>query len=498
MKIIKKTASIRTRMIVGYVCLFLLWAAFLLIIVKNYYLSNAQTDNYLAINESFSSYYLELNNTGTIMYHYMTSARENRGDFTAEFEKSADRLMDAAGELYTKVPNPVATDFYFLVQSYTDRMRDAIQDSGSEEKLDYSSGEELRQNILNGYAPLWRAVHSYTENGIRDIHQSRKHKMCLYVFITILGVAGTFLYILTVSRRLVAPILSMTRTVMRRSHQIEERSQRMNTAVMRNDEMKVLAVSLYQLIDQEQLRFTLMKKNEEMEQKVQEQELKAARMESQLHMAQLQEMRALVNPHFLFNTLGVISNLSLEEHAEETSRAITNLSSFLRYSLASRNRTVAISEEVDQLCSYFDILNLRFPGRFQFEIQMDPEITSMHIPSVIFQPMVENSLSHGVGSYRTGGKISCIAERKDSQISLRVEDNGVGMTQEEIHALQQRMKKGLDADLSHGIGLTAVYYRLQDCFSGKCVMNVQSRPGVCTAVEFLIPAGIVLEGDRNA
>ena len=263
--------------------------------------------------------------------------------------------------------------------------------------------------------------------------------------------------------------------------------ERMDLGKMRRDETMILAASLYELLDQSREQRQLILEKERLQERLQKEELRQMMMESQLHRARLEMFQSLVNPHFLFNTLSVISDLSVVEDATQTEEAIVLLSEFLRYSLAYLSRTVTMAQEMQQLKVYFDIQRLRFGERFRFETEIEPECAEVKIPAMILQPLAENAMQHGIGSYREGGWIRCFVRCNGEAVEAGVEDNGLGMTPEQKKMIEEKIARGLEGDLSGGIGLMLVYHRMQDFFEGNCRFILESAPDEGARIVFSFP-----------
>ena len=197
---------------------------------------------------------------------------------------------------------------------------------------------------------------------------------------------------------------------------------------------------------------------------------------------------ALVHPHFLFNALSVISDTALVEHAPQTHEAIGLLSVFLHYSIVNISKAVTLQQETKNLELYFKILQLRFGDRYSYEVILEEDCRNILVPAIILQPVAENMLCHGIGSYRRGGYIRCRISSDAEAVRIEMQDNGIGMTLDQIAHLKSRVSQELESGLSEEIGLLLVYHRLQDFFEGRCGFDIKSIPGKETSIIFTIPA----------
>ncbi len=162
-----------------------------------------------------------------------------------------------------------------------------------------------------------------------------------------------------------------------------------------------------------------------MAQEEQQRRLKATAM---AHEAQLKMLHYQLNPHFLFNTLNAISTLILDKDTQLANTMVTRLSRFLRYSLDKDPMLkVTVAEEVEALKLYLDIEKVRFDDRLQLHFDIDPEARSALMPSLLLQPLVENSIKHAVSRAINGGSISIAAAVSGQTLHLSVADDGPGL-----------------------------------------------------------------------
>jgi two-component system LytT family sensor kinase len=153
----------------------------------------------------------------------------------------------------------------------------------------------------------------------------------------------------------------------------------------------------------------------------------AANLRTQLVQAQLRALKMQLHPHFLFNTLHTITAL-VHEDPELAERTISRLSELLRLFLANSTiHEVRLSEELRILDLYLEIERTRFEDRLGVHFDVPSELREAMVPNLILQPLVENSIRHGIGRRSAPGWISVAAERYGETLVLRVTDNGVGL-----------------------------------------------------------------------
>jgi two-component system LytT family sensor kinase len=219
--------------------------------------------------------------------------------------------------------------------------------------------------------------------------------------------------------------------------------------------------------------------NARIEHRVQEQEklLMAARVTA---------LANQINPHFLFNTLASISSL-IRSQPETARMVITRLSGLLRRLLRSQDHFVRLREELMSIDEYLDIEVIRFGPSLRVEKHIDPATLDMLVPSMILQPIVENSIKHGLSRKVGGGRILIRTERRGAAAMVEVVDDGLGMT-------SARLSEALHG----GIGLSNVNERLRVIYGEACQLRLRSTPDAGTSVSMEIPDTVLPEVRASA
>jgi two-component system LytT family sensor kinase len=197
--------------------------------------------------------------------------------------------------------------------------------------------------------------------------------------------------------------------------------------------------------------------------------------EKLLMTARIEALASQINPHFLFNTLASISSL-IRTQPETARTLITKLSGLLRRLMRSTDHFVTLREELASVDEYLDIEVIRFGAHLQVEKQVSDDTLDVIVPSMLLQPLVENSIKHGLSRKLGGGRITISASRHDGYARIEVRDDGLGMSQERL----ERASGG-------GIGLSNVNERLRTIYGAGCQLKLSSEPGRGTSVTVEIP-----------
>ncbi|WP_099469408.1 cache domain-containing sensor histidine kinase [Konateibacter massiliensis] len=208
--------------------------------------------------------------------------------------------------------------------------------------------------------------------------------------------------------------------------------------------------------------------------------------------AQLYALQLQINPHFLFNTLQTLNLEALRLSGTPTSMntIIEQLSDILKYSIVNPNSPVSLEDEITYLKKYETIQKYRFGEQFILYYEIDEELKKYFIMRLLLQPLIENSMAHGILPTGQIGFIKLKIFRRANRICFAVIDNGAGMTKKKKEALHKRIH-----DLqSRSIGLSNVNQRLILKYGTECGIRVQSKKGMGTCISFSIPLGEMAEG----
>ncbi|MGB4659279.1 MAG: histidine kinase, partial [Mobilitalea sp.] len=227
-----------------------------------------------------------------------------------------------------------------------------------------------------------------------------------------------------------------------------------------------------------------------------EQQVNSIRQEQEnLRNMELKLLQTQINPHFLYNTLDTIVWLIEGNKNKEAIDIVISLSEFFRIVVSKGRDFIHIYEEEIHIKSYLEIQQSRYKDILDYEINIPKELYPYQIPKLTLQPLVENSLYHGVKMLRARGKITVTGEMKGEDICFHVIDNGVGMDEEELQALRKEIEMPGSAQ-SAGFGLANVNERIKLNFGDEYGLDIQSKKGEGTAITITIPARL-LENDTK-
>ncbi len=205
--------------------------------------------------------------------------------------------------------------------------------------------------------------------------------------------------------------------------------------------------------------------------------------QKRLRKAELNILQEQIKPHFLYNSLGAISYLVTSQQNEKAYDLIISLSEYYRESLSKGNKIIPLSTEIHIVKNYLKLLKVRFPDIFHDEYELQEDVLACQIPRLILQPLVENSLYHGIIPTCDYGIIKISAYTEKDHLILRISDNGVGMSEAKLENI---WNAGPDS-ASRSFGLKGTIERMQIFYETQDICTIDSRPDEGTTITFFIP-----------
>ena len=207
-----------------------------------------------------------------------------------------------------------------------------------------------------------------------------------------------------------------------------------------------------------------------------------AELQREFTVAQLNALRAQLQPHFLFNTLNSISEL-MRVDVEAADRMIDSLSSLLRSSLECEAQQIALAEELQMLDIYLEIQQVRFSDSVSIELAFESDVLDALVPTLLLQPLVENAFRHGLSRRREHGVVAIGARRADGDVRIDVRDNGGGLPPGRIR---------------EGIGLRNTRTRLEQLYGTEHTLAITAAAGGGTQVTVTFPYRSATQAGKEA
>jgi len=214
------------------------------------------------------------------------------------------------------------------------------------------------------------------------------------------------------------------------------------------------------------------------------------REETNQRLLELKAMQYQINPHFLYNTLDSISMFARKNHDEQCEELVIALSDFFRISLSNGQEFVTVEKEVEYAECYLEIQNIRFPEQITWDVTVEDGLKEIKIMKFILQPLVENSIYHGIRDAGRKGHIQISAYQDAGGLVLCVQDDGIGMLPEELTELMADLESEeiREKDIHEGgFGLKNVHQRLKLMYGENSGLQIKSEWEEGTCITIYIP-----------
>lgn len=198
--------------------------------------------------------------------------------------------------------------------------------------------------------------------------------------------------------------------------------------------------------------------------------------------AQLNALQMQINPHFIYNTLNIISAKSMESGNLDVIEICDQFASMLRYATDTRSRTAFLQEEIENVRNYLLLAKSRYEDNLEFVIDVPEDLHGIEVPKLTLQPLVENALNHGYAGSSTLRRISVIGTITDSMLVLEIRDNGTGFSEDMLRSFR-RLIADIDAgkvsieDAGGHIGLINTCLRLHYYSNGAIRITIRNDNG---------------------
>ncbi|MFC4321460.1 sensor histidine kinase [Litchfieldia salsa] len=431
---------------------------------------NAILERYLIMNEISR----KSQQTVTALNNYLLIPSIENFEVIDENKKQI-QMMKHEVTLFKNVENELAlTNYVNLIDSLVDTVERSVFFQ-TEEETEYSMTAFKEATHISNFISertltlidLELRTYDLFYRGIMDQSEDLKRLgFWLLLLITFLLLLFTYWF----SLRITKPVEKLTRA----ANELSKGRFDLKVEVDSHDEIAFLAKMF------DRMRVNINNLISEIQHKAQlEKELQQSKL--LLKESQLRHLQSQINPHFLFNTLNTLSKKAYMEGSEETSDLLVSVAGLLRYNLKHLDKPMTLFDEVNVLKQYIDIQKSRYTDRLHFVTEIDESCLSIAIPGLTLQPLVENAVIYAVEPQEEGGTIWFRIKDNGAKVTIEVEDNGPGMTEEKIQEILEG-KEDTTSGHATGIGLSNVVKRLRLFNGSEEVMKIESKLGSGTKV----------------
>lgn len=321
---------------------------------------------------------------------------------------------------------------------------------------------QIRQTEVQG----WRIVSCIPKN---ELYKSSDG---LTIFLAVECVIAVLLIILLIFyyyRIMIWPLHQVESFINRT---VKEPEARLESG--REDEIGTIIQSLNRMLDDK----------ERMYGEIQQSQKQMYEIELDKKQLQIMAYRNQINPHFLYNTFECIRAMALYYEAEEIAEITMALSHVFRFAVKAEN-IVTVADEIRYVEEYATIIEYRFMGKIDVDIEAEEAVKSKKVPKLLLQPLVENAVFHGLEQKIEDGEV-CVSIRMfgEHYMLFEVRDNGCGIQPEKL----EQIRENLEASVNHkGIGIANIYQRLRLFYGEDMKFTINSIPGQETSITIIIP-----------
>jgi len=432
----------------------------------------------------------------------MTVANNYNLNFKEEMDESIYKIVVGGATFETISTDSSLKDPYVLISELQDEFKklerittdresrvwlqsllrniETLKDRVDDIKVNLVQGSQYEENIEmldNNIYILTELIQDdiqyyiyYQTKSIESLTMQLNKQVSSFIFLIIIIVALIVAVVVIVTALILNSITKPIGKLCKVTDQISEGDFSVRTQVNTRDEIAVLGESVNDMTE----------KLEVMVNKIKEDERK-------MRYAELRLLQEQINPHFLYNTLDTIVWLIEGNDSNNAVNMVVFLSDFFRLVLSKGKEYITIQEEELHIVSYLKIQQARYRDILEYEIHIDPELYPFKILKLTLQPLVENSLYHGIKYKRAKGKITITGHLVENKIYLAVEDNGVGMEPEKLEKLRVEILRPCK-EIETGFGLANVNERIRMNFGVEYGMTIDSVKGEGTCIRIVLPA----------
>lgn len=471
-----KNLSIQTRMILAFSITTLLILVINLFLYVNVNQMIDQLDQVYSGNISLNQLADTLGKVQESMTDYLnTRSSDAMEDYYRNEQDYATLIQNLKRRVYGSEQALMERNIYYISEQYLDMTGQTIdaKRGGNVEKVKarYEKSTELYGFLRTYIYSLNNAQFRANADNYQTLSISLQYLEWINIFTLVLVGVFNMILIVILTRSFTRPLKRLAGAAAQIAGGDLERVELL--PVEAEDEVGVVSRTFNQMIVSIRQYIDRVRESMETERAMKEKELM---METHLKDAQIKYLQAQINPHFLFNTLNAGAQLAMMEGADRTYKYVQKVADFFRYNVKKNNDTVTLAEEITLVDTYIYILNVRFSGDIHFRKEIDDSLLHVQVPSMILQPIVENSVNYGIRNIDWEGEIVLSVYRLDDTICISVKDNGIGISQEKIDKILSSQLRAADLSKdSNGIGLDNVIGRLRLFLNEEDVITILSE-----------------------
>ena len=397
------------------------------------------------------------------------------------YTNTLDQCYDGLSELKKTALDDNMIWEYTRLQNMVETYSEVFQEIGIEKRNfqeKYGFFSRIAENIENTYMEYSTLISEEMNAAKTRMDMQLKHQIAATVVFVSAMMVSALLFAYFAARTITLPMGKIVSGIKR----IKKGDYELNLPdKVDTVELAILKEAVQEMAEAVQSSIRHVQEKAQLEHQLLEKENENLKVKEVLIETELKVLQGQMNPHFLFNTLSLISKMAYLEGAEKTSGLMETTSDLLRYSLDKSNSVSDLYSEIESVKNYITIQEVRFGHRIQFDLKVGKHVPNVIMPGMIIQPLIENAVIHGVKDMVDGAYVLVSVKQIGDKVVILVEDNGSGMDSSRLEAVQSGVEE-------KSIGLGNVKKRLELFFGIKPIMSIESAVQCGTAVTVELPA----------
>jgi sensor histidine kinase YesM len=435
----------------------------------------------------------------SLFYRYMREARSSAQNYFYEMNNenldAYNQIMNTSANILESIPNRVEDPYlrfrfnilHNMMESCNEQFEKLLQ-SGNRPSYsgDYSRLFYIFDLTDGTQREYYSYLVNYTEGRQLRLRETWKH---MTFFLTLI-VGGIILIAIVFSASASRWVMHPINSIVSNIQKIKMGKYDLRKVKDSGPEFAVLGEAFDDMASSIRSNILSIETNARLRQQLLEAENENLRMNELLINSELKILQDQMNPHFLFNTLSMISQIAAMEHADQAAELVNITTNLLRYSMDKSNRMSTLFEEIECVRNYLHIQKLRFGDRITFEFNLDDDIPNIMLPGMLIQPLIENAVLHGVGKMVQGAVVTVSITQRNTVLLLSVEDNGSGMSGEKLEELlNSDSYPSRSSETRVHIGLINAKKRIEMLYGNAANFHIESTEDVGTLITISIPCG---------
>lgn len=415
-----------------------------------------------------------------------TKSEEELNDYKTHYASALEEINSIQDSIPGEETYWRFSLLYNMMESYVEQGDKVILLMKIQDR-EYATAYEFllktNESIIQSSDDYYRLVTESMETILQEIDDDKQSAEMLSVFIVVACLIGIASFAFLILRSITNPIDQLVNNI----DGIKAGTFDFHKIPTSSKEMEVLCLALQDLSDNIHKNIAYEKERVQLENRLLIKENESLKKDELLISSELKMLQSQINPHFLFNAMNMIYQQALLEHSKVTVIMIEKMTECMRYTINQKFRTSTLHMELSFVENYIYIQNKRFEGRICFELHVEEDIPNIKIPAMIIEPLIDNSIKHGMKNTETDGLVTIYVGKENDQVSIRVSDNGRGMDTDALEALSMEnfKLKGVEDSL----GLYNLSRRLHMYYSKEATIKVSSFEDCGFDILIIIPIG---------